>query len=231
MVSLTVGSNTNLYALTRTGEVLESLDGGTVWTPVGTIPVSAAVEIRRRDVNLYVLTATGVTYESTNDGATWAAVGTVSQVGIAGLCTTANRLVAVTKEGLVARTTDGAAWTWVGTVNQLQVLALANDYPTLTGVLETPPVLGHLVMAPPYPNPLATGRSLAIRFELPDPDVVRLDLFDASGRRIADRSPKSFSSSGVHVVNWRPNVAPGVYFLRLSTDRGLTANRRVIVLP
>ena len=42
-------------------------------------------------------------------------------------------LVAVSREGLVARSTDGTAWSWVGAVNQLNVVDLANDTLQTTG--------------------------------------------------------------------------------------------------
>jgi len=232
LVSLTVGAGGDLYALTGTGEVSESTDAGVTWTPVGTMPVPDAVEIRRLDTDLIVLTGTGLTYRSMDKGATWQAVGTVSQVGMTGLAPFVNELMAVSREGLVARSGDGATWSWVGTVNQLNVTALANDIPTATGVPETPVLPVRLTLSPPWPNPLRSSSGvLHVAFTLRGRDTVRLALFDIRGRPVAEREPEVFAGQDVHSVTWRPDgLVPGIYFLRLATRQGDQAGARVTVL-
>lgn len=231
LVSFAVAANSKLYALARTGEVFESNDAGATWTVVGTIPVPDAVDIRRLDTGLVVLSGTGLTYLSSDYGVTWSAVGTVSQVGMAGLTTLAGDLLAVTREGLVARSGDGSAWSWVGAVNQLTVVALANDYPTVTGIPESPLPVG-VTLVSPRPNPLVlSGSPLAVDFSLSGADRVTLLLYDISGRRVLERAPEAFPDGGKFTIRWSlDGLSSGIYFLQLVTDRGYRAGARVAVL-
>jgi hypothetical protein len=229
--SLALGADGNLYALTETGEVATSLDNGATWNTVGTIPVPDAVAIRRWDTALCVLTGTGLTWRSTDAGVTWTAIGTVSQVGMAGLTQLVNEMVAINREGLVARSGDGSSWSWVGSVNQLEVVAVATDTPQAVGVPETPSEAPRVVLAPPAPNPLRSGDVLLVRFELPGENAVGLELFDIHGRRVAARDPEPFTAAGHQAIQWNPGtLASGVYLLRISGRDGIQASRRVIML-
>ena len=80
----------------------------------------------------------------------------------------------------------------------------------------------------PAPNPSAA--SALIRFSLPAAGPVRLDVFDASGRRVRSLVD-GVRSAGAHEARWsgdtmdgRP-VAAGVYFLRLDTPSGIVVRR------
>ena len=167
---------------------------------MGTIPVSDAVDIRRQGLNLVVLTGTGLTYKSADYGASWTAVGTASQVGMSGLTTLAGDLVAVSKEGLVARSGDGAAWSWVGAINQLNVIALANDDPTT----DRGPRTTDFPRRPRcwlLPGPILCfwpGPPLEVEFELQGAGRVELALFDLSGRRVLEQGNRGFLGS------WNP---------------------------
>ena len=180
----------------------------------------------------FVLTNAGLTYRSLDQGATWIAVGTVSQVGMTAFTPHANELVAVNREGLVARSTDGAAWTWVGTVNQLNVVALANDTPQTIGVPETPPeITMRLLLAPPRPNPLRSGEIVTLEFSLPHDDVVTAELLDVRGRLVESRPLEAFPAADRIAIRWNTDDLPsGVYFLRLSARSLGSASRRLVVL-
>jgi len=74
-----------------------------------------------------------------------------------------------------------------------------------------------------YPNPFA-GQT-TIEFVLSEPDVVRIDVFNALGQQVtALRS--DYMGAGNHEVQWDGTdssgraLAPGVYFVRINTSAG-----------
>ena len=75
------------------------------------------------------------------------------------------------------------------------------------------------------PNPVR-GR-LAVRFETPAPGPVTLDVVDALGRTVA-RLADGEHAAGAHRADWTPDVAPGVYLVRL-TAGGARSVQRVTV--
>jgi hypothetical protein len=83
------------------------------------------------------------------------------------------------------------------------------------------------------PNPFA--RSTTIHFELPRDGMVRLEVFDTQGRRIATLADRYFLS-GAHAIFWDhapaagPVVAPGVYLCRL-TAGSLNDQKQMVLLP
>ncbi len=82
------------------------------------------------------------------------------------------------------------------------------------------------------PNPFA--RTTSIRFELPVGAMVRLEVFDAQGRRLTTLANRYFPP-GYHAVSWTPaataaKLGPGVYFCRI--DAGPFHDRkRMVLLP
>jgi len=231
LVSLARDASGNLFALTATGTVRRSTDGGTSWTTVGLLPVSDAVTVRAANGACFTLTDAGLTYRSLDQGVTWIAVGTVSQVGMTGLTPLGDDLVAVSREGLVARSADGTAWSWVGAVNQLHVVALADDRPQTVDVPETPGVALRLLLAPPRPNPLRSGNVVTLEFSLPENDFVTVELLDVQGRRVASRPPESFPASHAIAVRWNAgNFPSGVYFVRLSGRSLGRSSRRLVIV-
>jgi plastocyanin len=86
-------------------------------------------------------------------------------------------------------------------------------------------------LAPPWPNPSRAG--VNVRFALARAGRAKLEVLDAQGRQVAlvlDRdlpageTPASWDGRSAH----GQNVAPGVYFLRLSAP-DLTDTRRVSI--
>jgi hypothetical protein len=87
---------------------------------------------------------------------------------------------------------------------------------------------GAVSLAPPFPNP-ARG-AVALRFALPAPAHVRLDVFDAAGRHVA-RLLDTPLAGGWHRAEWRAHdaaVPPGTYFARLRTATGSRTARVVV---
>src|SRR5678815_5384224 len=81
--------------------------------------------------------------------------------------------------------------------------------------------LERVTFAGGLPNPFAAGGTTALRFSLRDPADVRLEVFDAGGRRVKVLVDKRLEP-GPSVVTWDGadergrQVAPGVYFYRPS---------------
>ena len=82
-----------------------------------------------------------------------------------------------------------------------------------------------------YPNPF--NPSTTIRFGLPEPSNVRLDVYDMTGKHIATLVSKRLSA-GIHSVTWNGKdesgkaVASGVYLYRLETDKFIDSKRMVL---
>jgi hypothetical protein len=82
------------------------------------------------------------------------------------------------------------------------------------------------------PNPVRKGSTVS--YELPRAEVVRLELFDVQGRRVA-ASGEEQRQQGVHQVSWDAwsqeagSLAPGIYFMRLVAGRE-TRTAKVVIL-
>jgi hypothetical protein len=81
-------------------------------------------------------------------------------------------------------------------------------------------------------NPAVGGGRLT--YSLPEAADVRLDAFDASGRRVVTLANEA-QASGLHDLTWGGReMAPGVYFLRLRAQpvggAALTDRRKVVVM-
>ena len=222
----------NLYALTKNGEVARSTDFGSTWSVVGAVTVPDAVAIRAVGLHLFVLTGTGDVAKSTDQGATWIMIGTISQVHMTGLTTNGSNLVATTKEGLVATSGDATSWSFTGSINQLSVAAIGNDTPTVTGVGDRVPSLSAFHMRAMWPNPAGNGGGLvSVRFELAASDRVGLRVYDVTGRLVGSAASVLYPVGGEHTMQLNAgNLASGVYFVRLVTASGLTAQSKLAIV-
>jgi hypothetical protein len=98
-----------------------------------------------------------------------------------------------------------------------------------------PPVIelqaGDFMLHPPRPNPC--GPSTGIRFEMPQPGLATLRVYDGAGRVVRD-IVNEFHAAGDHLLTWDgkdnagSRLTSGVYFLRLDTQ-GHTSTRRLII--
>lgn len=229
--SLARGPLGRLYALAATGEVAQSTDQGTTWTAVGALPVSNAVSLGRMGSALFVLTQTGETYRSLDYGVSWVAVSALASSGMRALLDlNGSELIAASETGEVARTPNGTAWSWVGAVNQLNLLALGSDTPQATGVpvdASAPRYAG----ATAAPNPRVGPGGAVFGFDLPAPERVRLELYDAAGRLRAVRNESWIGAAGRQAVRWEPPGIPtGAYFVRVVFASGRTLDTRWTVV-
>lgn len=72
-----------------------------------------------------------------------------------------------------------------------------------------------LELHPNYPNPFST--STTITYSIPVSTTVRIDVFDILGR-IVETLRNEPHDEGTYTIHWQPDVAPGVYFVRLEAD-------------
>ena len=83
------------------------------------------------------------------------------------------------------------------------------------------------------PNPIAT--STRFRFDLPRPEMVRVEVFDLMGRRVATVRD-AWMPAGRHSVEWNSRdaggspVRPGTYVYRMTAGL-FRAQRKLVVLP
>jgi hypothetical protein len=83
------------------------------------------------------------------------------------------------------------------------------------------------------PNP--SSHSTTLRFELPKPSSVRLEVFDLLGRKVASLASGLYPA-GFHAVVWDlkdaggASVHPGVYVYRMTAGE-FTAKRKMSVIP
>ena len=84
----------------------------------------------------------------------------------------------------------------------------------------------------PSPNPMSKGAN--VLFRISQPEYVRLSVLDASGRKVRTLRD-GMMAPGQYTGNWdglsdrSSRVAPGVYFLSLSTASG-TRTQRIAVI-
>jgi peptidoglycan/xylan/chitin deacetylase (PgdA/CDA1 family) len=84
------------------------------------------------------------------------------------------------------------------------------------------------------PNPNRLGLPITISYRLPGPAWVRLDVFSPTGRLVASLLDEH-RPAGLHHIAWNdgttcgPEVAPGIYFLRLEAGNRAATCKAVLV--
>ena len=100
--------------------------------------------------------------------------------------------------------------------------------PQSTSGVEEPSTAARIQLLPPTPNP--SSGPAAFSFTLPAEGTATLELFDVTGRLVASRS-SGVLPAGSHELKWDGGtVSSGLYFVRLSTDRGASAQQRWTIL-
>jgi hypothetical protein len=100
----------------------------------------------------------------------------------------------------------------------------------VTGVPGSGPRPNALRLRQNYPNPFRSETHIA--FTLPGAGAVSLDVFDVSGRRVANLV-RGVLPAGTHVVPWRGAsnrlLHAGIYFCRLEWN-GRSQTQRMVLL-
>ena len=95
------------------------------------------------------------------------------------------------------------------------------------GTTPSPRLPSSFTLLPNYPNPFNAGTRIV--FEIPAPAIVRVEVFNLLGQRVALLAD-GFHPPGRHERTWNPSDLPtGAYFVRMGWSEG-TATRRILLL-
>lgn len=93
--------------------------------------------------------------------------------------------------------------------------------------LATPPVKRDCTLAN-YPNPFRTHTW--ITFQMPEPSLVTLEIFDLKGDKVAVVLQDDMRSAGTHTINYNGEMLiPGQYFLRFTAGERVL-NHKILVV-
>ncbi|MEZ4700201.1 MAG: ThuA domain-containing protein [Rhodothermales bacterium] len=127
--------------------------------------------------------------------------------------------------GETATYTYGQAGTYTARLSVTDAQGLAATAERV--ILVEEPVPAAFVFDPPYPNP-ASGRA-ELTFGLPSESDVRVEVYDALGRRQAvvldERRAAGVQRVGVDVAGWRS----GLYVVRVTAERGSLVRKLIVV--
>ena len=116
---------------------------------------------------------------------------------------------------------DGAAW-----MNENLLTMTYGEFETPTAA-ETDGIASGYELGTSYPNPFS--ESTTIRFTLPEPAHVSLEVFDMLGRRVQTLVATTLSTGDHAVTLDARNLPGGLYFLRFGTER-FRASRSVLLV-
>ncbi len=102
------------------------------------------------------------------------------------------------------------------------------DFMPLPTAGDDPTVPTNFALHAPFPNPFRDATTLT--YDLPEAADIRLEVFDALGRRVATVA-KGVRPAGTHDVQFEGNeLGPGLYLVRLTAGTH-TATRRLVHVP
>ncbi len=122
---------------------------------------------------------------------------------------------------------DGADDVVAGTMGEIPLIILAGsrDWRLSAPKEPIPQVFDYSLKA--FPNPF--NQSATIKFNLPVRGDYHLEVFDLTGRSVAMLQSGSMDT-GEHSFEWRAPTA-GIFWIRLSSDKGLQAIAKAVCLP
>lgn len=106
------------------------------------------------------------------------------------------------------------------------------DYDAQTGI-DDPLGDGRLALERSFPNPF--GSRTEVRFVLPGPSSVSLDIYNVSGRLVRSLISERRMPAGHHLTRWDGRnehgvgMPSGIYFCRLKTSDGAVTEKMVLV--
>ena len=79
------------------------------------------------------------------------------------------------------------------------------------------------------PNPASTSSQITLQLDLPSNDQFDLDIFDINGRMVLDLPAGATGPGGAQKLTLDPNLAPGMYLIRLQTEEHGSRMKKLIV--
>jgi len=232
----------------------KSTDGGTTWEDLTTISVPA-ITFLSEPGKLWAGTIHGV-WLSTDNGTTWehrsnglsADPYNSSIVRVGGILITS---VKFGGSGVYRSMDEGMNWEDIGdglpflsTIEKLivyedRIIAATSDglwqrdtSEILTSLEEQNPLLVGFELCQNYPNPF--NPETVIRYRLPSPTNVNLDIYNLLGGKIKTLVSQK-QSTGLHQVRWNGRndagipVANGVYVYQLKTNAGIQSKKLMLM--
>lgn len=231
--------------------IRKTTDGGTTWNSYQVTPYQYdyIYEINFPDANTgYAARDYGYIYKSTNGGISWSELSGYFS-GIRDLVfADANRGWVATYDGILSTTDGGSSWQtelstsgsinlnrlallsgaglWAGGSNT-SILKFFGTIPVGIAEDQTNPLPDKFTLSQNYPNPFNPVTN--IRFGLPKPAKVKIDVFNVIGQRVVtildERRP-----AGYHVVTFdAQHMASGTYFYRIEASE-FTETKKMLLL-
>lgn len=207
------GQATGLLAVGEAGTIIHSLDSGATWSDLASGTSATLFDVSSSKQNSSWLIAVGeggTVLKSTDGGQSWCHLDAGTEAELYGVeAVTNSEYIVGGAGGLLLRTTTGGG-----------------DCITVA-VEDEPPGGRRLILAGPHPNPLRSAASFTL--QVPRDQRVIVDLFDLSGRRIANLFSGSVRlGERVTIPMEARGLASGAYCARV-TAGGEVTTRRVIV--
>ena len=84
-----------------------------------------------------------------------------------------------------------------------------------------------------YPNPATSSSFIKFGFTMKEDATVKMEVMNAFGQVIS-KPYTSFEIAGSHTIQWNPkefttSIAPGMYFVRISTDKGQSSVSTLLI--
>jgi len=92
---------------------------------------------------------------------------------------------------------------------------------------QAPQMPRQLVLSQNYPNPF--NAATEIRYDLPDPGHVSLEIFNVTGQRVASLVDAG-QPAGQHIIHWDAgNLPSGIYLVRLQAGEQMATRKMALV--
>ncbi len=212
-----------LFSFSDAPKILRTMDGGDNWEDISgfgnnaesgngfpDVPVFSLLVLPHEPSTIWAGTEIGLV-ESTDNGATWAIRDDFINVSIWEMKAVDDQVVLATHgRGIWSVTLDGLNWP-----SEL-VTDLPND------------ALNEQLSISNFPNPVF--KATTIRYYLPSPTNVRIDIITTDGR-VVSAYDLGFLNQGPGQFTWQRDIethASGVYLMRLNTDLGSQVFRMVL---
>lgn len=203
--STAVWFNDGQNGMTGGTSLLNTTNGGTLWTPLAAPGTGTILGITGAGTNWWYARGSSI-YFSNNNGLTWsidfnAPAGTYNHITTS---RTGGHLWAVRSNGGISIS-----------IGPNGIQPVSNEIPAKFSLSQN------------YPNPFNPGTK--IKFEVPKSSFIRLTVYDADGKEAA-RLVNEQLPAGVYSVDWNAgNSASGVYFYKLEGN-GFTDVKKMVMV-